>query len=223
MANEPQVTSAADRLAKLKEISGAPLYLSAADTTTYDEMLVQLLQCYKPQDFMEELLIADFAVETWAARGHRRHADLAVKRMLRRLREVDAQRKKLAAQEKERRARAAAEKADKPATELDRVDELEHIAETSIEDVDQILDRPPVELEYAEALEKTIERREQIDTMLNSAVGRRNNDLRLLELYREGQRLRQASDETIDAEFKDATPQISQVEAPLVAPAEGNQ
>jgi hypothetical protein len=96
------------------------------------------------------------------------------------------------------------------------------ICDRAVDDM-MMLDRPPVGLEYTEALDKTIVLRGQIDTLLNSAVSRRNNDLRLIELYREGQRRHQASDEIVDAEFKDATPQVSQVEAPLVPLAGGTQ
>jgi hypothetical protein len=222
MSNEMQVVTAAD-LTKLKEATGSPLFLSPDEAKTYDEILVELLRCYKPQDFVERLLIAEAAFETWAMRGHRRHGDLVIKRRLRQLREHDVLRKKLAAQQKEKRACAVAQDAAKPATELDRVCELEDVADGSFDDFRQILDCPPVELDYAAALERTVAQREHFDTMLNSAVGRRNNDLRLLELYRDSQRQSQASDEIVDAEFKDTAPQISQVEAPLVPPAEGTQ
>jgi hypothetical protein len=222
MGNEMQATPAAEDLARLKEVTGAPLFLSAEEVKTYDEMLVELLRCYKPRDFVEKLFIAEVVLETWEMRGHRRHADLTIKRQLRRQREFDVQRKKLAAQRKEARERAAVEKTAKPETELERVCELEEVCDRALDDA-RMLDNPPVELEYAEALEKTIVQREHFDTMLNSAVSRRNNDLRLIELYREGQRRHQAADEIVDAEFKQVTPQISQVEAPLVPRAEETQ
>jgi hypothetical protein len=218
MSNGMQVVTAED-LAKLKEVTGAPLSLSPEEAKSYDEMLVELLRCYKPRDFMEELLIAETVVETWTMRGHRRHPDLIIKRRLRQLRELDLQRKKLAAQAKEARERAAAEKTAKPQTELARACDLEDVFERSLDDVRK-LDHPPVELEYAEALEKTIVQREHFDTMLNSAIGRRNNNVQLIELYREWQCLQRAANEIVDAASKDATPQVGPGEAPLVPAAE---
>jgi hypothetical protein len=219
MVNEVQTTFAAEDLAKLKEITGAPRFLSAEEAKSYDDMLVELLRCYKPQDFVERLFIAEVAVETWAARGNRLHADLTVKCDVRQQRALNVE---LAAQRKKKRERATAEKNTKPETELERACELEDVCERALDDV-MMLDRPPVELEYADALDNTIVRRQQIDTLLNSSVSRRNNDLRLVELYREWQRRHHAANEIVDAEFKDATPQISQAEVPLIPAAEESQ
>ena len=68
--------------------------------------------------------------------------------------------------------------------------------------VDQILERTPTELDHNRALEAAIGFIEQLDKLINSAATRRDDALEQLDLYQVGlgARLRQRSDQIIDAE-----------------------
>jgi len=225
MPNDAQPMSATD-LAELKELFGPPPVLSTESAKAYDEILARLMRCFKPKDFMEQLLVWDLAVCTWEMGRYTRHKTLTMERKFRQLCELQAQRAKLQAEKEQQDARAlaraAAERAGKTATELDRKYELEDVVDGAIDDIKEILDRPPVELDHARALESGIAYHEKLDDLLNKAASRRNHVLRLFEQYREGlgQCLRRVSDEIIDGQCKDAEPQHSQVEAALVPSAE---
>ena len=104
--------------------------------------------------------------------------------------------------------------------ETDRVAELEAAIDAKRAEIKKLLKQVPEEQDHAKALLTGIEQFEQLDRLQSVAIGRRNNVLAQLELYRQGlgQRARRVSDEIIDAEFEDATHTV-----PSIAPVDGPQ
>ena len=101
-----------------------------------------------------------------------------------------------------------------------RVDKLEAAIDAKRAEIKKLLKQVPEEQDHAKALLTGIEQFEQLDRLQSVAIGRRNNVLAQLELYRQGlgQRARRVSDEIIDAEFEDATHKV-----PSIAPVDGPQ
>src|SRR5207244_2010941 len=98
----------------------------------------------------------------------------------------------------------------------------EDIADCSIRDVDRIVLRVPRERDHARALEEAIVHHEQLDVLATRALRRQEDALQLLDLYQKGagQRLREISDEIIDAEFQNVVPPPVENAPPLAPPEE---
>jgi hypothetical protein len=209
---------------ELQELLGPPPVLSSENIKAYDEILARLMQCFKPRDFMEQLLIKQLADNNWELMRYTRHKATSIERRVRLFREFQAKRARALAKMKEKPASKLAGSDREPATELGRMYALEDTVEGTIEDVDAILDRPTAEHDHARALEKSIAYHLQLDQLLNTAIARRNDTLEQLERYRRGSSkwLRTASDEIIDAEFNDVASQ-PQDGAPLVPSSGGSQ
>jgi len=216
MTKKASGTSAID-LPELKDLLGPAPVLSTESERSFHEIWARLVQDIRPDDFIEQLLIRQIADCTWEIIRYTRHKTLTIERAFRQHCEIRARRKQTP-------TRAAAEEVAEPGSEFDRLCELEDVVEGTVEDVDEILNRPPKELDHAEGLEKSIEYHERLDKLLNLAVMRRNDTLRLLEEYREGfgRRARLVSDRIINGAYKDAEPEPLQVEAPL-APSDGER
>ena len=183
------------------------------------------MQCFAPDDFMEQLLIKELADGTWEVMRYTRHKPLAIERKSRQHREFQAKRAMALVQQQDAQARKVAADNREPATEIGRMLELEHKVDSTIADVDAILDEAPVELDHARALEAGIVYHLQLDQLYNAAIARRNDTLDQLERYRRGssKRLRKASEEIIDAEFKAVAAEPKDEAAPLVPSSESGQ
>ena len=192
--------------------------LSTESNEAYDAMMAQFTECIRPGDFVEQMLVKDLTVWSWDIIRYTRHKTWGIERKFRQRLELQVQREKMAAQRKEEIAHRSAENADKPATAAEREFNLVHMAGTIAEDVEEILTRPPDELDHARALEDGIEYHERLDKLLNNAIARRNDTLEQLERYRDGlgHRLRRVYDEIIDAKFNDVDENEKPVEAPLI-------
>jgi hypothetical protein len=83
-------------------------------------------------------------------------------------------------------------------------------ASSPIPEVDDIFGTPD-QVDHARALQSGIDYFEQLGHLLGVAIDRRDDVLVQLDFYRQGlgQRLRQVSDEIIDAEFKETAPSIA--------------
>jgi hypothetical protein len=214
-----QQTSIAVQLAELKELLGPPPVLSTESTEAFYRIMEEFLECFQPGDFMERALVKDLTCHTWDIVRLNRHKTLVMERKYRQRLKYQAQRTRIMAQRKEAIAGNLGAGAVKPANELERVLDLEDLVEGSVENIDQILNRPAEELDHAHALERAIEYFERLDKLLNAAIARRNDVLDQLERYRDGlgQHLRRVSDQIIDGECKPA--EVEPECVPPVAPA----
>jgi hypothetical protein len=217
MNDDSQKTNLADS-AELRELFGPPPVLSTENAKAYEEIEARLMNCFAPEDFMVQLFIHQLTVCTWQMMRLTRQQPWAIERKFRQLREFQARRAKAATQNRDSQLRGLAQSDRKPTTELGRMLELEDVVDNAVHDVDEILDRPPVDLDHARAFEATIVYLGQLDQLYNSAVARRNDVLAQLERYRHGlgRRVRKASDEIINAEFNETEPKSKQVAVPLV-------
>jgi hypothetical protein len=121
---------------------------------------------------------------------------------------------------KERQAREKAGARTLKPADITELVHLEDNIDTVVNDVDEIADRRPAELEHNRALEQGSAFQEQLDRWLTTAMVRFNKTLELLDHYREGlgQRLHLVADQIIDAEYKELGPDREQIAAPPLVP-----
>jgi hypothetical protein len=104
--------------AELQELLGPPPVLSSENMKAYDEIAARLMQCFKPRDFMEQLLIKQLADNNWELMRYTRHKAMSIERKARVFREFQAKRTKALAERKEKPASKLAGSDREPATEL---------------------------------------------------------------------------------------------------------
>jgi hypothetical protein len=218
-------TTAAQTAAELKALFGPPPILSSENGKAYDEIMVRLIECFAPKDFMEQMLMKQLTDHTWDIKRYTYHKTLSIERKFRQRLGFLAKRAKAAAQSRDGQARRPADGDGKPVTELVRMHDLEDFVEGAVQDVDAILEWVPAELDHARALEGAIEYHARLDEMLNTATARRNDVLDQLERYRQGlgRSLRRVSDEIIDAEFNHVEAEPKENEVPLAPSIEEGQ
>jgi hypothetical protein len=114
----------------------------------------------------------------------------------------------------------APDQAGAPTTLFKRMLDLEEIVDSTVSDVDEILEAPADEEDHAEALEAVMDSYEQYYRLRSVAIAWRNDVLRQLEFYRQGlgQHLRRVSDAIIDGEFSE-----TEHEAPSLAGPDGDE
>jgi hypothetical protein len=178
--HEQKEESTATKLVRLHRLCGPPPVLSSEDPKSYEELLISLLECYKPRDVMAEMLIRRLADEEWEINRYTRHKTLLMERRFRARLAFQAYREKAAQEGKEALAKKVAERRSGPFTLP------EEALEDVIADVDAALLRPAQELEHARALEVGIEYYEHLDRLLNAAFVRRTAILNMIERHDEG-------------------------------------
>jgi hypothetical protein len=210
-------------LAELKDLFGPPPVLRTEDPKAYDGIMLRLIQCFAPRDFMEQLLMKQLTDQTWDMKRYTHHKTLSIERkFLQRLGSL-AKRAKAAGQKQDGQARKPIEGDGQPLTELVRMYDLEDFIQGTVQDVDAILERLPAEFDHARALEASIDYHTRLDELLSTATARRNDALDQLERYRRGLGglLRKASDEIIYAQC--SVEELTTNESPLAPSIEENK
>jgi hypothetical protein len=111
--------STATNLAELRELFGPPPVLSAENEKAYDDLTIQLLQIFRPRDFIEPMYIRELADSSWQLARYTRHKTSAIDRKFHPRLEFQAKRDRARAQLKEAKARELAERNGEPAIQLD--------------------------------------------------------------------------------------------------------
>jgi hypothetical protein len=70
-------------LAEIKEVWGPPPVPSTEDAKAYDRILLNLVECIVPANFMEQMLIKETADSTWEQVRYTRHKPLVMERRFR--------------------------------------------------------------------------------------------------------------------------------------------
>jgi hypothetical protein len=172
---------------------------------SYDAICTQLMARYKPRDIMEQMLIRTVIDATWEAFRCCRHKALSIERRFRQRLEYQAKRSNLSAQQKAALARE--EKPGNPPTLLDRLNQLDEVVGSTVNDIETILDQLPTEFDHARALQESIEYYERLDRGHNAALTRQTDAFEQFFQYRTlmSQHFGPASDNVIDADYSDVT------------------
>jgi hypothetical protein len=201
-------------------ILGAAPVLSTEDANHYNAIWDNLIKRFSPKDFLELLLIRQVQNETWKIMRYTRHQTVVIDR---RFRDSLAFQTRRAAEQKARTAAGAKERAEKaaqPTTDLQRLYTLNDAVVSSISEADEILARPPTEIDHNRALEASLTTQVQLDKLISSAWARRNSALQQLEFYREDldHSWRRFSDEIIDAAAAETEELARRVAVPPMLP-----
>jgi len=86
---------------KLKHLFGPPPVLTSEDPDRFDQLLADLMNCFMPEDFLEQTLIWELAVLTWEMARATRHKTLAIERKFRAHLELQALRRKAQVEHKD--------------------------------------------------------------------------------------------------------------------------
>jgi hypothetical protein len=229
MSKDLKNGSVAKDLAELKKLFTPPV-LSSEDLKAYYTMMERFLECLKPRDFVELVFVKDLTDSTWEIRRlslhktmviereHERHLEIQAKRRQqerkRKAEIAEAARERAAKEASETKAAESGEQAGAPTSQFDRWLEIEEVIDSTVSDVDDILDSPADELDHAKALQSGIGYFQQLDRLMSVQVAHRNDVIEQIEFYRRGlgRHLRDISDDIIDGEFsetKHAAPSLA--------------
>jgi hypothetical protein len=200
MGNSLQVRLTESQVGEFSAILGAAPVLSTEDATYYNKIWDDLIECFKPRDFLELLLIRQVQNETWKMLRFTRHQTVAIERYFRDSMKFQLKRARELKVRKEAAAEEVAERAAQSFSQLSPLLDLEDTVVGMVGDGDRILERTPSEIDHNRALEAGIGFQERLDKLISSTLARRNDALRMLEVYRDGlgDHWRQISDDFID-------------------------
>lgn len=180
----------------------APSILSTEFAVEFELLFDKLLACLKAQDALEAMLIRDLAETSWELHRYGRLRGLSFERSFKQSLDFQVQRMKAQQARKQKQIGTLAEHATQKPADIAEVAYLERKLMDSPTDMVEILKRTPTELDHARALEKHLSFHKDVELILASISRRRNEALRLLDLYRAGlgKRVDEAVKEIIDAE-----------------------
>ena len=101
-------------------------------------------------------------------------------------------------------------------TQFKRMLDLEEVINSTVPDVDEILDAPADEVDHAAALQSGIEYHETLFRLRSVAIDWRNDTLKLIEFRSQylGQRLRRVSNDIIDGECSETNSETPSIAGP---------
>ena len=205
----------------MRAMSGPPPVLRSESHVQYMAIFDRYIELFEPQDMLELTLLTHLVNEVWLIKRYMRHQTLSIERWHQQSLAFQTQRTRSQDARKERLANEKAETMTGKPADIAKLVRLEDKFQTTVQDVDEIANRRPTELEHNRALEQGSAFQEQLDKWLTTAMVRFNKTLELFEHYREGlgQRLRQVADQIIDAEYKEVEADREQVPAPPLVPS----
>ena len=177
-----------ERLAEIKELFGPPLVLRSESAETYDKILLRWIACIEPDDFMQLMCVKDLADSTWLVIRYTRHKTLSIENKFQEIKKAQAERAKTAAEKK----KAQSGKQTPPKAECEPPFELSDVGLELVNEVDNILNAPPTELEHAQALERGITYHLELDYLHNMEISRKNDTLELLQHCKQEQSVRES-------------------------------
>ena len=210
--------------ADLEALSGPPPVLRSEDRELYGQVRVRFMECLRPADILESLLVQRLIDDAWFIKRYTRHQAVALERSYQQSLQFQVERLKSQNARKEASARHIAEVATRSPAAIAHLVRLENQVFDSPSAFDEILQRIPSELEHNRELEKGIVFQEQLDKLVVSATKRFNDGLELLEHYKEGlgQRLRQVAEGLLTSNGTEpGRNPPPQAEAPSIEPPEG--
>jgi hypothetical protein len=209
-------------LKTMRAMFGPPPVLRSESHVQYMAIYDRYIELFDPHDVLELTLLTHLVNDVWLIKRYLRHQTLGIERWHQQSLAFQTQRQRSQDARKEHRAREKAETMTLKPADITELVHLEDNIDTVRSDVNEIVDRRPTELEHNRALEQGSAFQEQLDSWRTTAMVRFNKTLELFEHYREGlgRRLRQVTDQIIDAEYKEVDAARARVPAPPLAPSD---
>ncbi len=207
--------------AAINALLGPAPILSTESAEQFDKVFDQLIVCLKVQDMVEGILIWDFAVPSWEINRYSRHRTVSFDRSFKQSLEFQVQRVKNEMAKTQGLASDIAQQATQSPFDIARLARLEKKVESSATEIQEILKRTPTDLDHSHALEKSISFHKDVEFLITSLTKRRNEALRMLDLYRAGlgKQVDQAMNEILDAEYKVVDEHPQHVQSPSLVPS----
>jgi len=233
MAKDLQNASFTTDFVELKKLFGPPPVLNSEDLEAYDAMLAHILKSLNPSDFIEQMLAKDLTDATWEMKRYSRHKALVIERQYRERQEMEEAEEPEETEEAEQMEESVAVEGEQseqveevkpagaPTTQFERMLEVAAVVDAVVPDCDEIIEGPVDELEYAAALENSVNHYERLDRLYSVAMARRDDVLRQFDSYRQGlgRRLRQVTNDIIEGEFLET----KEGELSIAGPSDGGQ
>jgi hypothetical protein len=204
-----------------KALLPAPSILSTESAMEFERLFDKLLTCLKVQDALEAMLIRDVAETGWELHRYSRLRGLSFERSFKQSLDFQVQRMKAQQARKQEEIDTLAAHSTQTPTDIAHVTYLERKLIDSPRDMDEILQRTPTELDHAHVLEKHVSFHKDVELIIASISRRRNEALRLLDLYRAGlgKRVDEAMTEILDAEYEVDGRPVHPLDAPSAVPS----
>jgi hypothetical protein len=205
-----------EEIARARWCFGPAPILSSERPEQFEEFFTLLANSLKPKDFTELLLIWHFTVESWQVNRTVRHAAVAIERRREEIRQNEEQRTRLEQARRQSQNRNSC--ANCTPSDIAKVASLEEKVLATPEDVDDILNRAAAELNHNRAFEGSIAFQERLDTLITSAARRRDDALKLLDIYRAGlgAQAKEIAAEILDGECREVI--LDNTQAPGLVP-----
>ena len=135
--------------------------------------------------------------------------------------EFQAERRKKQKEKRDAALENIAIKLGQPQNEFVQMIEREALIQSTVEDIDEILERTPTEIEHNRAIEVTIGIQGQFEALIDSAARRQDSALVLAERYAAIKQQRKPTEEIVEAEYVELEAPLQPALAPALAPSDG--
>ena len=214
-SKEVGVIMTREEIARARWLFGPAPILTSEEPERFEEFFTQLANGLKPQDVTEVMLIWQFTVDSWLVNRAIRHAAVAIERRYVEGVRLKLQRARLLQAQK--KGEITAEIRSSIPTDIAALAELEETISSTVDDMDEIHKRKASEREHNIAFEKSMAFQEQLDRLISSATRRRDDALKLLEIYRAGlgAQAQATAEQILDGECQEVIPMP---QAPALTP-----
>ena len=201
---------------------GPPPLLNGESAELYNQLLTRVVAALGAEDdVILQLLIKRFVDGHWESSRYSRHRAVLIDRRVRQSAEYQAERRKKQKEKRDAALETIAIKLGQPQNEFVQMIEREALIQSSVEDIDEILERTPSEIDHNRAIEVTIGIQSQFEALIDSAARRQDSALVLAERYVVSKQQRKPTEETVDAEYVELEAPAQPTLAPALAPSDG--
>ncbi len=201
----------------IEALLGPPPLLAGESHELYNTLFSRVADSFVAgDDIILQILTKRFVDSTWDSSRLARHRALSIDRRVRQSREFQVARKKKQFEKRQATIEKIAERLGQPKNEFTLMIEQEGLIEASVQDVDEILERTPTEIEHNRGVEETILLQGQYDGLINSAARRQDDAIALADRYKAMKQRQKASKDIIDGDYSE----VATAEAPKLITSE---
>jgi len=201
---------------------GPPPLLNGENAELYNQLLTRVVEAFGAEDdVVLQLLTKRFVDGYWESSRYSRHRAVLIDRRVRQSAEFQAERRKGQKAKRDAALEKIATKLGQPQNEFVRMIEREGLIQSTVEDIDQILERTPSEIEHNRAIEATIAIQSQFEALIDSATRRQDSALIFAERYAASKQQRKPAKDIVEAEYAELEAPPQPALAPALASSDG--
>jgi len=201
---------------------GPPPLLNGENAERYDQLFTRVVEAFGAEDdVILQLLAKRFVDGYWESSRYGRHRAVLLDRRVRQSAEFQAERRKEQKAKRDAALDKIATNLGQPRNEFVRMIEREGLIQSTVEDIDQILERTPSEIEHNRAIEATIAIQSQFEALIDSAARRQDSALIHVERYAAAKQQRKPAKDIVEAEYVELQAPPQTALAPALASSDG--